>query len=155
MQYKYCLTIVDEKQKTFRGALRRSLKHKENECWLNTLYDYYGKTLLSKSKAKNKITRETILEVLGRTEENITEGLTIQEVLPFFQKCKLKLRVLDVFYNVIFKHDPEVPNFNHQPLYCVADGDHIYTLNKDLNSLAHNAKTSDFEVFANTNFRIP
>ena len=31
-------------------------------------------------------TRETILEVLGRTEEDIKEGLTIKEVLPFFVK---------------------------------------------------------------------
>ena len=43
-------------------------------------------------------------------------GLTIQEALPFFEKLKLKLRVFDVFYNVIFKHDPQVPSFHSHPL---------------------------------------
>ena len=54
------------------------------------------------------ITRETILQVMGRTEADIQDGLSIEEVLPFFQKYKLKLRVYDVFYNLIFKYNPEV-----------------------------------------------
>ena len=110
---------------------------------------------MSESKTKNKISRESILKLRGLTEENICEGLTIQEVLPFFEKFKLKLRVFDVFYNFIFKYDPKVPNFHNRPLYCVADGDHIYTLNKDPDSLAQKAESDDFKVFANSNFRIP
>ena len=55
-----------------------------SECWINTLYDNYDQTLLRSDKQKNLITRETILEVLGRTEDNIKEGVTIKEVLPFF-----------------------------------------------------------------------
>ena len=43
-------------------------------------------------------------------DRNIREGLSIEEVLPFFQKYKLKLRVFDIFYNLIYKYDPEVPN---------------------------------------------
>ncbi|MFM7982040.1 MAG: hypothetical protein ACKPKO_22245 [Candidatus Fonsibacter sp.] len=86
-----------------------------SECWTNTLYDNYEQTLLRWDNQKNLITRDTILEVLGKTEENIKEGLTIKEVLPFFQKYKLKLRVYDVFYNLTHKYDPEVPNFNHRP----------------------------------------
>ena len=58
--------------------------------------------------------------LLGRTEEDIKDGLTIKEVLPFFEKYKLKLRVYDVFYNLIHKYDPEAPNFNNRPFYCVA-----------------------------------
>ncbi|MFM7986280.1 MAG: hypothetical protein ACKPKO_43905, partial [Candidatus Fonsibacter sp.] len=109
-----------------------------SECWSNPLYDNYKQTLLRSDKQQNLITRETILEVLGRTEENIMEGLTIKEVLPFFSKTKykLKLRVYDVLYNLIHKYDPEVPNFRHRPFDCVTDGDHIYTLNKDLDKKA-------------------
>ena len=111
--------------------------HHESECWINTLYDNYGQTLLRPEKKKNLITRQKILKVLGRTEEDIKEGLTVQEVLPFFREYKLKLRVYDVFYNLIHKYDPEVPNFNHRPMFCVTDGDHIYTLNKDPVSYTH------------------
>ena len=44
------------------------------------------------------------------------DGLTINEVLPFFEKYKLKLRVHDVFYNLIHRYDPEVPNFSDRPI---------------------------------------
>jgi hypothetical protein len=60
---------------------------------------------------------EKILQVLGRTEENIKDGLSIKEVLPFFEKYKLKLRVNDVVYNFIHVYDPEKFNFNHRPFY--------------------------------------
>ncbi len=71
------------------------------------------------------ITRDTILEVLGRTEADIQDGLSIEEVLPFFKKYKLKLRVYDVFYNLIYKYDPDAPSFNNPALFCVTDGDHV------------------------------
>ena len=126
-----------------------------SECWINTLYDNYEQTLLRSDKRNNLITRETILEVLGRTEEHIKEGLAIKEVLPFFEKCKLKLRVYVVFYNLIHKYDPEVPNFNHRPFYCVTDGDYTYTLNKDLDNLAQKSEDDDHKVSVGSNFRVP
>ncbi|MFM7979522.1 MAG: hypothetical protein ACKPKO_09425 [Candidatus Fonsibacter sp.] len=55
----------------------------------------------------------------GRTDHRI------EEVLPFFNKYKLELRVYDVFNNLIHRYDPEVPNFNHGPFYCVIYADHI------------------------------
>ena len=77
--------------------------HHVSECWINALYDNYKQTLLRSDKKKKLITRETILEVLGRTETDIKDGLTIKEILLFFEKYKLKLRVYDVFYNLIHK----------------------------------------------------
>ncbi len=46
--------------------------------------------------------------------------MTIEEVLPFVQKYKLKLRVYDVFYSLIFEYDSDRPNFNNPALSCVA-----------------------------------
>jgi hypothetical protein len=69
---------------------------------------------------------------------------------------KLKLRVFDIFYNCIYKYDPEVPNFNNRPFYCVAEGDHIYTINKDLESLAQKADAEEeYKVAASPNFHLP
>ena len=102
IQFKYCSTELDLSKRTFREALRKS-NHHVSECWINTLYDNYEQTLLRTEKKRNLITRETILEVLGRTEEDIKDGLSIKEVLPFFEKYKLKLRVYDVFYNLMHK----------------------------------------------------
>ncbi|MFM7985327.1 MAG: hypothetical protein ACKPKO_39025, partial [Candidatus Fonsibacter sp.] len=64
-------------------------------------------------------------------------------------------RVYDVFYNLIHKYDPEVPNFNHRPFYCVTDGDHIYTLNNDLESLAQKSEDDDYKISVGSNFHIP
>ena len=154
IQFRYCSNTADLSKRTFREALQKG-SHHVSECWINTLYDNYEQTLLRSDKQQNLITRETILEVLGRTEENIKEGLTIKEVLPFFEKYKLKLRVYDVFYNLIHKYDPEVPNFNNRPFYCVTDGDHIYTLNKDLESLAQKSEDDDYKISVGSNFHIP
>ena len=154
IQYRYCSTTLDETQETFHEALRKA-NHRENECWINTLYDFYADSLMRASKAKCKIQRQDVLDVLGKTEENIKEGLTIQEILPFFEKYKLKLRVFDIFNNLVFKHDPAVPNFHNRPMFCVVEGDHVYTCNHDLESLAQKADDREYQVFANGNFRIP
>ena len=71
------------------------------------------------------------------------------------KKYKLKLRVYDIFYNLIHKYDPEVPNFNHRPFYCVTDGDHIYTLNTDLDNLAQKSEDDDYKISVGSNFHIP
>jgi hypothetical protein len=88
-------------------------------------------------------------------QEDIQDGLTIDEVLPFFQKFKLKLRVYDVFYNHIFKYDPDTANFNNPALFCVTDGDHIYTLNTHLKSLAHKTTADDYQLTVCPNFYTP
>ena len=54
--------------------------------WINAPYDNDEQTVMRPDKKNNLITRETVLEVLGKTEENTKEGLTIKEVLPFFEK---------------------------------------------------------------------
>ena len=48
-----------------------------------------------------------------------------------------------------------MPNFNHRPLYCVTDGGHIYTLNKDLDSLAQKSEDDEYKVSAGSSFHIP
>ena len=76
-------------------------------------------------------------------------------MLPFCEKYKMKLRVYDVFYNLNYGYDPDVPNFNHRPFYCGTDGGHIYTLNKDLDNLAQKSDDDEYRVVANNNFHIP
>jgi hypothetical protein len=77
------------------------------------LYDFYKDTLLSTNKNRNVITREIILNVLNRTEDNIKEGLSVEDILPFFIKYKLRLRVFDMFYKLIFKYDPPLLTSNN------------------------------------------
>ena len=62
----------------------------------------YKDTLLSTHRNRNVITREIISNVLNRTEANIKEGFSVEDILPFFVKYKLRLRVFDMFYKLIF-----------------------------------------------------
>ena len=65
--YQYRVSFVTKDIQIFN-----SKKHYiENDCWINTLYDFYGDNLLSQDKKRNVITRNIILEILGRTEANI------------------------------------------------------------------------------------
>ena len=153
--FKYCSCQIDSTKQSFKEALASKGEHRASECWINTIYDNFQDKLLRPDKTKNVITRETILDVLGRNEEDIKDGLTIDEVLPFFKKYKLKLRVYDVFYNLIFKYEPDTPNFNNPALFCVTDGDHIYTLNTDLDRLAQKTSSDEFHLSTNSNFYTP
>jgi len=100
--YKYCSTTLDLTKNTFRQALEKK-NYKRDECWLNTIYDHYRDSLLNPNRSQRYvITREKILDTIGRTEETIQDGLTIDDILPFFQKHKLRLRVFDLFYKMIF-----------------------------------------------------
>ena len=92
---------------------------------------------MSQERKRNLITREIILEILGKTEDNIKEGLSITDVLPFFVKYRLQLRVFNSFYKLIYQYDPPIRNHNNKALYCMMKGDHIYTLNHNIDALNH------------------
>ena len=109
INYRYTQTELDLTKDTFKGALDNN-NYVVNECWLNTLYDFYKDSLLSPTKQRYRITRQTLLDIFGKTEDDIKDGLTVEEVMPFFVKYKLKLRVFDMFYKPIATYDP--PNGN-------------------------------------------
>ena len=154
IQVKYCSTQLDLGKRTSKEALQKS-NHPVNECWVNGLYDNYKQALLRTEKKRNLITRATILVVLGRTDEDIKDGLTIEGVLPFFEKYKLKLHVQAIFYKLIRKHNPEAPDFTHRRLYGVIDGDDEYALNRDLGNLAQKSNSDKYRVVANNNLYMP
>ena len=81
------------------------------------------------------ITREIILEIIGKTEDTIKSGLSIDDMMPFFEKFRLQIRIFDKFYKLVFKYDPLVRNHHNKTLYAMMDGNHIYTLNHDIKKL--------------------
>jgi len=133
--YRYINTELNLKSDTFKQALEND-KYIENECWFNAVYDTYKDTLMVGSQRREALTREKMLDIVGKTEENVKQGLTINEMLPFFEKYKISIQIYDKFYNCIFKYAPEGPRNHHtKNMYCLIHGNHIYTLNHDLNKL--------------------
>jgi hypothetical protein len=81
--YKYRTNQLDITKDTFKEAIANK-KYIKNECWINALYEIYGDSLLRTNKQQRYvITRAKILEIIGKTEDNIQEGITWKEILPF------------------------------------------------------------------------
>jgi len=154
IEYKYCSNKADLSRGTFKEAIAKK-HYKQHECFLNAVYETYGSTLLSKLKLRNRITRADILELIGRTETDVRDGITMHEMLPFFQKFKLKVRLYDIFCTLIFRYDPEPEDRNNKPFYAMTDGDHIYVLNHDINSLSHKLEVEEnIKLYASPDFKI-
>ena len=82
----FVATELDINFDTMKEALNNK-NYIENECWINTIMDYYGNTILSPEKAlRYRFTIEKLLEILNVNEETIKKGLSVKEVLPFFEK---------------------------------------------------------------------
>ena len=132
---RYCLTTLDLTHETFEKAIYNS-KYVKNQCWLNTLNDVYESNLLKQDKApRYRISKEKILQILGKTEAELEEGLSIQDVVPFFEHFRLQLRVFNMFYQCIYKYDPEKVNHHYHALYCICKDEHVYTCNYEVKQL--------------------
>jgi hypothetical protein len=44
------------------------------------------------NKKRKPITRETILQDIGKTEDDIINGISVHDIVPFFTKYNLQLQ---------------------------------------------------------------
>ena len=102
---------------------------------------------------QNLITREKILNIINKTEETIKHGLSIQDMIPLFQEFRLQVRVRDQFYKVIFSYDLIVRNPHNNVLYCLADGNHIYTLNHNSKRLQQMKENETDMLYVSSDYR--
>ena len=114
MYHKYIDTVLNLEADTLKEALDNKT-YVKNECWINTLYDYYKDDLLNLEKSKRYcITKAMILETIGKTEENIKQGVSVLEIQPFFEKHRLSVRIINELGKVIYKHNPDVSNHHRK-----------------------------------------
>ena len=83
MNNKYMNTFIDTSSDTFVEAVAKK-NHVKNERWLNSTVDVYGDTLMS-SKRKEKVDRNKILQIINKTEETVKNGISAQDIRPFFE----------------------------------------------------------------------
>ena len=105
--YNYITNELDLSHDTFEKAIKVD-QYAKDECWTNTIYDFYGDNLLSVDKKRNVVTRKIILEIIGKTEEAIKSGISIDDTMPLFVKFKLNVRVFDKMYKLAFRYEPHV-----------------------------------------------
>jgi len=57
--------------------------HIENECWINALTNFYKDTLI-REKNRNRLTREKVIEIIGRNNFH-EKGVFIAEMEQIFK----------------------------------------------------------------------
>ncbi len=68
--FDYKSTQLDLSKCYLKDAMENQ-KYTRSECWRNAIFDFYGDTLLSPDKKRNVITRQKILQVILKTENNV------------------------------------------------------------------------------------
>ncbi len=69
--YCYTTTELDLTASTFKDAIAKA-HYGKDECF------FYKDNLLSASKQRNVITREILLKTIGKTEEEVKQGLSMR-----------------------------------------------------------------------------
>ena len=148
--HRYMETELEPEYCTFEEAIK--VKHYvENECWINTLNDFYGQ-----DKNMKKMTRESILKLIDKTDEEFkNHGASIEDMHKVFKEYAITARIFDIVGNLSFTFDPPKRNHHIKTFYALIKNDHIYTLNKDLKQLKSNLgikKEYNINVNASTDF---
>ena len=81
--YRYTTTELDLEFDTFKEAISKG-NYRKDECFINSIYDFYGDNLMRADRKRNVINRATLLQTIGKTEETVEDGLSFEDVLPFF-----------------------------------------------------------------------
>ena len=132
MHHKYLHTPIKMSEGTIQKAIKKG-NYIENECWINSLTDFYSDTIMNE-RTRNRLTRENIIEIIGR--ENFSEtGATITEMEAVFKKFSIQVRIFNFVNEVIYKYEPEKRNHHIKTFYTMGKNNHIYTLNHDLSKI--------------------
>ena len=85
---------------------------------------------------RNQLTREKIIEIIGRSDF-YSNGASIEEMDKVFKAFKIPARIYNSFNKLIYKHEPEHNKRRIKPFYAIVKNSHIYTINNDLKSIEH------------------
>ena len=98
-----------------------------------------------KRTKKKNLTRDKILEIINKSDENFKKhGASIMQMDAVFKQFDIKARMYDIDSKCIYKHDPK--DFSSRKILTfngLVKNSHIYTLNLDLVRLKANANVED------------
>ena len=97
MYHNYIQTPLNPEYETLKEAIKVE-HYQDNICWINTLTDYYTNTLMDdKKREKTKLTRESILKLINKTEDDFkANGASLDDVTKAFEHYRIQVRVYDV-----------------------------------------------------------
>ena len=154
--YHYTInTEMDVGSDNLINAIKNK-KHTDGECWINTLIDHYDETLMSSNKWESKrMTRDKVLKLMNLNEEEFKQnGASVEDMKPVFEEFKLTVRLYNCIGQKIYTYDPDKKNKNITVLFGLIKGNHIYTMNDNINSIAQRDFEKDMKISASTDFRL-
>ena len=154
--YHYTInTEMDVGSDNLINAIKNK-KHTDGECWINTLIDHYEETLMSSNKWESKrMTRDKVLKLMNLNEEEFKQnGASVEDMKPVFEEFKLTVRLYNCIGQKIYTYDPDKKNKNITVLFGLIKGNHIYTMNDNINSIAQRDFEKDMKISASTDFRL-
>ena len=89
----YIQTPLDPEFETFKETV--NVKHyKENECWFNTIIDWYKDMLTGEKRRENSVlTKESMRKLMNKTEEAFkTNAASTQDMVPVFEHYGIQVR---------------------------------------------------------------
>ena len=89
-----------------------------------------------------------------REEDFKEHGVSIEEMKPVFEEFKLIVRLYNCIGQQVFAYDPEKKNKNVPVLYGLIKGNHIYTMNDNIMSIAHRDAQEDMKLYAPNDFQL-
>ena len=123
----YISTQIDLTASSFGEMMIK--KGKKNECVFNAILNLY--------EIKLKITREKLMKIIDINEDTIKNGVSIQQMKPFFIKYKIPYRIYDALIKKLDDYTPPICNKHVGFFYALMHSNHMYVLDKDIISLAH------------------
>ena len=154
--YHYTInTEMDVGSDNLINAIKNK-KHTDGECWINTLIDHYEETLMNTKKWESKrMTRDKILKLMNLNEEEFKEnGASVEDMELVFEEFKLTVRLYNCIGQKIYTYDPDKKNKNITVLFGMIKGNHIYTLNENIKSIAQRDLEEDMKLNASTDFHL-
>ena len=134
----------------------KNKKHTDGECWINALIDHYEETLMTTKKWESKrMTRDKILKLMKLDEEEFKQnGASIEDMEPVFEEFKLTVRLYNCIGQKIYTYDPLNKNKNITVLFGLIKGNHIYTMNDNIKSIAQKELEEYMKICASTDFHL-
>ena len=134
----------------------KNKKHTDGECWINTLIDHYEETLMNTKKWESKImTRDKSLKLMNLDEEEFrVSGASVEDMKPVFEEFKLTVRLYNCIGQKIYDYTPANKNKNITVLFGMITGNHIYTMNDNIKSIAQKDIEEDMNICASTDFHL-
>ena len=92
---------------------------------------------------------------MNKTEEEFKEnGASVEDMKAVFEEFRLSVRLFNCLGRRVFTFDPEKQNRNNAVLYGMIKGNHIYTMNDNIISIAHKEIKENMVLNASTDFRL-